>query len=195
MTEDLLLSRRTLLRTGGTVAFAGLLAGCAGAGGSREQGTGTTAEPTPETETTAGEVTTTETETGTTGAGTDSSTTSGGASSADLESWFEDVGNYQEMTDMTGESTVEIAVGAEGNNGCYAYEPPGARISTGTTVVWEWTGRGASHDVVASEGSFESNLTSEQGHTFEHTFESKGVYKYYCTPHRAMGMKGALVVE
>lgn len=36
--------------------------------------------------------------------------------------------------------------------------------------------------------------TDEAGHTFEHTFDSPGVYKYYCTPYEAMGMKGAIFV-
>ncbi len=35
---------------------------------------------------------------------------------------------------------------------------------------------------------------SGQRHTFEHTFEEAGVYTYACTPHKTLGMKGAVVV-
>jgi hypothetical protein len=50
------------------------------------------------------------------------------------------------------------------------------------------------HNVVGQDGSFESELTDEEGHTFSHTFEEAGVYRYVCGPHEAMGMKGAVVV-
>ncbi|MFC6757522.1 plastocyanin/azurin family copper-binding protein [Halomicroarcula sp. GCM10025894] len=56
--------------------------------------------------------------------------------------------------------------------------------------------RGSQHNVVAEEGaSFESEQTTEEGFTFEETFEETGVVTYYCTPHEGIGMKGALVVE
>jgi hypothetical protein len=61
-------------------------------------------------------------------------------------------------------------------------------------VGWEWTGKGGSHDVSADDGSFASEMVGEAGHTFERTFEQTGVSKYVCTPHQAMGMKGAVVV-
>ncbi|MFC7196939.1 halocyanin domain-containing protein [Halosimplex aquaticum] len=37
-------------------------------------------------------------------------------------------------------------------------------------------------------------MISEAGATFSHTFESAGVTKYACVPHKAMGMKGAVIV-
>jgi plastocyanin len=48
---------------------------------------------------------------------------------------------------------------------------------------------------VAKSGDFESDMMSEQGATFERTFDSAGTYEYYCNPHKALGMKGAIVVE
>jgi halocyanin-like protein len=90
---------------------------------------------------------------------------------------------------------VTVAVGAEGNGGNFAFDPAAIRVSSGTTVVWNWTGQGAQHNVVAEDGSFESELTEEEGFTFEHTFSESGTYEYACTPHRSLGMKGAVVVE
>jgi halocyanin-like protein len=112
----------------------------------------------------------------------------------DYGGWFENVGNFEGTTDRTGESEVTVTVGATGNNGSYAFAPPAVRVDPGTTVVWEWSGKGNAHNVVAEDGSFESELTPEAGFTFEQTFEETGVYKYACVPHEPMGMKGAVVV-
>ena len=117
------------------------------------------------------------------------------AQDAGLASWFEDVSNATEIVDRRGKSSVEITVGAKGNGGNYAYGPAAVRVDSGTTVVWKWNGKGGSHNVAAQEGGFESEMHSDAGATFEHTFDSSGVSKYYCTPHKAMGMKGAVVVS
>lgn len=114
---------------------------------------------------------------------------------ASFDGWFENTANYEEVIDKTDTSTVAVQVGADGNNGAYAFAPPAIKIASGTTVTWEWTGMGGSHNVVADDGSFESEMTAEQGHTFDHSFDSAGTYKYYCLPHKAMGMKGVVVVE
>jgi hypothetical protein len=34
----------------------------------------------------------------------------------------------------------------------------------------------------------------EAGATFEHTFETEGVYHYYCIPHESLGMLGSVIV-
>ena len=120
---------------------------------------------------------------------------SGGDGSAEFDGWFDDVGNYDGVVDETGSSEVTVTVGAQGNGGGFAFSPAAVRIDAGTTVVWEWTGDGGSHNVVAEDGSFESEQTDEAGHTFEYEFGDSGTYKYACVPHKAMGMKGAVVVE
>nr|WP_321112662.1 halocyanin domain-containing protein [Halorussus salinisoli] len=116
------------------------------------------------------------------------------AAETDLSAWFDGVSNYDGVVDETGQPEVTIEVGAKGNNGAFAFGPAAVRVDPGTTVVWEWTGEGGSHNVAAEDGSFESEMVGEQGHTFEQTFEENGVVKYACTPHKPMGMKGALVV-
>ncbi|WP_267641650.1 plastocyanin/azurin family copper-binding protein [Haloarchaeobius amylolyticus] len=42
--------------------------------------------------------------------------------------------------------------------------------------------------------SWDSGTLSETGKTFEHTFETTGVYDYYCIPHEGMGMLGSVIV-
>lgn len=110
--------------------------------------------------------------------------------------WFSNVKNFEDTVDRTAEEEVDVVVGAEGNGGAFAFDPAAVKVSRGTTVVWEWTGKGSSHNVLAEDGTFASSLTAEEGHIFEYTFEETGLYRYYCKPHRSLGMKGAVrVVE
>ncbi|MEF8867986.1 MAG: halocyanin domain-containing protein, partial [Haloarculaceae archaeon] len=128
------------------------------------------------------------------GSGVTAAQESGGV---DFGGWFEDVSNYDGVVDRRGQSEVTVTVGAAGNGGNFAFGPAAIRVDPGTTVIWEWNGQGGGHNVVAEEGtdySYESELVSEAGFTFEHTFEQEGISKYYCVPHRSLGMKGAVVV-
>lgn len=109
--------------------------------------------------------------------------------------WFDDVPNYEGTVDYSGEDEVELLVGT-GDLGV-EFEPPAIQVDPGTTVVWEWTGEGGSHNVVEENGVFESELSDEAGHTFEHTFEADDdgeVFRYVCTPHEANNMLGAVAV-
>jgi len=117
------------------------------------------------------------------------------AAQTDFGEWLSDVGNYDgTVADGTGRESVTVAVGAEGNGGAFAFSPPAVKVDPGTTVRWEWTGGGGQHNVVDDGGSFESDLVEEAGSTYDRTFEEEGVVRYYCTPHRGLGMKGVVVV-
>lgn len=113
----------------------------------------------------------------------------------DYAGWFDDTSNYQETCDFRASDTVDVRVGARGNDAYWAYEPAAVAISPGATVRWEWTGRGGTHDVQENNGVFDSGrpVDSEEA-TFEITFSEPGVYKYFCSPHRTQGMKGAVFV-
>ena len=112
----------------------------------------------------------------------------------DWEGWLDDAPNYDQTEDLRGEDEVEVGVGT-GPDGL-EFEPPAIWIDPGTTVVWEWTGEGGSHDVTADAGpaDLSSDLTDEAGFTYEHTFEEEGITTYYCSPHITVGMKGAVAV-
>ena len=182
MADEHRLNRRTVLRTG-AVAALGLVAGCSNGGSDTPDeeespepaGTPTEPDETPEPD---GEPT----------------TVMDGAS-GDFDGWLADTDNYNGVVDRTGESETTVEVGVEANGGNYGYSPAAVRVDTGTTVVWEWTGLGAQHNVVEENAAYESELTSEEGFTFEHTFEEAETSRYYCTPHRSLGMKGVVVVE
>ncbi|MFC7068527.1 halocyanin domain-containing protein [Halobaculum lipolyticum] len=132
--------------------------------------------------------------TGAAAAGGAAATPAAAQSGGGLAEWFSNTGNYDGVVDETGSGSVTVEVGSEANGGAFGFGPAAVRVDPGTTVTWEWTGNGGSHNVVAEGGAFETDLVGEAGHTFEYTFEEAGVYRYACTPHKAMGMKGAVVV-
>ncbi|MFC7165605.1 halocyanin domain-containing protein [Halospeciosus flavus] len=109
----------------------------------------------------------------------------------EFASWFDGVSNYDGVVDRTGTDAVTVGVGTDDG---FRFGPAAIRVDPGTTVTWEWTGQGGSHNVVDEAGAFKSSYESKAGATFSHTFEKEGVSYYVCAPHAAMGMKGAIVV-
>ncbi len=71
--------------------------------------------------------------------------------------------------------------------------PSELTIPVGTRVQWANNGENI-HDVVANDRSFSSNSLST-GARFTFTFQTRGRYEYFCTPHMAEGMVGVIVVE
>jgi halocyanin-like protein len=169
-------TRRRFLGTAAAITVAGL-AGCSGGSGG-DSGSGDSGS-------------------GDSDGGSDggSGTDSDGGSTPSFDGYLEETSNYDGVVDETGSSEVTVKVGTEANGGYFGFGPAAVRVSTGTTVVWEWTGQGGRHNVIAEDGSFESEQTDEEGFTFTHTFEEAGTAKYYCTPHETLGMKGVVVAE
>jgi halocyanin-like protein len=102
-------------------------------------------------------------------------------------------GHGEVVVDATGQdvATVEVGAGSEG----LTFFPPAIHVDAGTTVEWEWTGKGGAHNVVAEDGSFDAGApVGSEDADYEHTFERDGIYRYYCHPHEANGEKGAVVV-
>lgn len=107
------------------------------------------------------------------------------------DDWVETANGYEGTVDRTGQAETRVAVGAGSG---LSFDPAAIKISPGTTVIWEWTSFGGSHDVAATDGRFESELMNGEGETFSHTFTDTGVYRYVCTPHQTQGMLGAVEV-
>jgi len=100
-----------------------------------------------------------------------------------------------------------------------AFEPERLTIAPGDTVVWENVGS-LGHSVTAYEdeipeggdyfasGGFDGEQAARDaykpgdpeagdipgGESYEHTFETEGVYEYFCIPHETAGMVGTIVV-
>jgi halocyanin-like protein len=129
----------------------------------------------------------------------------------DVDEWLTetDVGAADDtydgtLADRTGQDTVTVEVGAEGNGGFYAFAPSALVVSTGTEIAWEWTGEGEQHNVEAepedqlglSDYEFSSGEAVETtGIEFRQTLDEAGTALYHCEPHLALGMKGGIVVE
>ena len=73
------------------------------------------------------------------------------------------------------------------------FDPSSVEVSIGDTVIWQNDSNGE-HNVVANDGTFKSNML-EKGQIYALVFEKKGQFKYYCQPHRIMGMKGVITVK
>ena len=65
-------------------------------------------------------------------------------------------------------------------------------IAVGTTVTWRATDKGHNVEMVASPTDMK--FKSQNGKNASITFEAPGIYYYWCTPHKGMGMIGLVVV-
>lgn len=128
-----------------------------------------------------------------------------GGESAAYGGWFTGnakggaTANFDGSTaDKTGTDTVTVTVGSEGNGGTYAFNPPAVAVSPGTEVTFEWASN--NHNLLVEsqpdDASWQDHEALEnQGFSLKHTFETEGVYKYYCQPHLPLGMKGVVEVR
>lgn len=112
-----------------------------------------------------------------------------------LDEWVADSSNFDDTVERTDTFEVTVRVGAEGNGGHFAFDPPALLLRAHTTVTWEWTGRGGAHNIDFRDIDVDSgDPTDAEGTAFEYEFERPGTYLYACDPHRALGMKGGFVV-
>jgi len=79
-----------------------------------------------------------------------------------------------------------------GNKMVYSEEI--ARVGTGETITWVPTSKGHNVEWVAGPDGVELPKKSKNGKEVSMTFELPGIYYYWCTPHKGMGMIGLVVV-
>jgi len=79
---------------------------------------------------------------------------------------------------------------ADGNKMVYSEEI--ARIDVGDTITWVPTTKGHNVEMIASPNDMK--LKSKNGKELQVTFDAPGIYYYWCTPHKGMGMIGLVVV-
>lgn len=108
-----------------------------------------------------------------------------------------------------GEDTPEetiVAMETEGDE--YYFDPIGLFVESGETVTFRL--ESGSHSSTAYEAgngpaevtripenaeAWDSGTLSEQGDTFDHTFDVAGTYDYFCIPHKTLEMVGRIVVD
>ena len=79
---------------------------------------------------------------------------------------------------------------ADGNRMVYSQEI--VEIAAGSTVKWVPTDKGHNVEIIASPNDMK--YRSKNGKEASVTFETPGIYYYWCTPHKGMGMIGLVVV-
>ena len=67
-----------------------------------------------------------------------------------------------------------------------------ARINVGDTITWLPTSKG--HNVEMIAAPMKIKFKSKPNKETSMTFETPGIYYYWCTPHKGMGMIGFVVV-
>ena len=67
-----------------------------------------------------------------------------------------------------------------------------ARVDIGDTITWLPTTKGHNVEMIASPNDMK--LKSKNGKEVKVSFEEAGIYYYWCTPHKGMGMIGLVVV-
>lgn len=85
------------------------------------------------------------------------------------------------------------------------FEPHVVRVNVGGTVTF--VNESGTHSATAYHPEFDqpqlvpdgsaawdSGILTDAGATFEHTFETEGIYHYYCIPHETVGMIGSIIV-
>ena len=101
----------------------------------------------------------------------------------------------ESFRDRTGSDTATVTVG-DADRFEQEFTPAVLRVGTSTTVRWEWTGEGGSHNVVSDgDGPLDSgDVAAGSEATVEYTFEEPGTYRYHCQPHGGLGARGVVVV-
>ena len=98
--------------------------------------------------------------------------------------------HVKESTEPTGDGNVTEVIIRN-----FAFSAPTITIDRGTAVRWRNT-TGTFHTVTPDGNqAFTERQTSTSGDTFETRFDAPGRYRYYCEPHRALGMTGEVIVR
>ena len=69
-----------------------------------------------------------------------------------------------------------------------------ARVNVGDTVTWVPTSKGHNVEIVAAPEGFDIPKKSKNNKEVSITFDVPGIYYYWCTPHKSMGMIGLVIV-
>ncbi len=101
---------------------------------------------------------------------------------------------FSTITAKAADVTVEMLNKLDNRNMVFSQEV--VRIDVGDTIFWKATDPGHNVQFIAKGGvpagveKFKSKISKDT----EYTFTIPGIYAYWCTPHKTMGMIGFIVV-
>jgi len=193
-------TRRTILRRASAAGLLGLLAGCTDGGlgdGGDGSGDGTTGSTAPDSPTATPTSTASSQDTSdpmgeeTTA---NESTNTGPETASDEVSTTETPTAERTETPAETQTAASTTVALSG----FAFSPVRTTVEPGTTVRWV-NEDGAGHDVTSAQfhdqaTSWDYSESLSSGGSVSHTFESPGVYEYYCTIHGRSSMCGVILV-
>ena len=121
------------------------------------------------------------------------------------ESQNEDTHGHGSHSEELDSPSAEAEITMTTTESGYHFEPHVVWVETGGRV--SWINESGSHSTTAyhpaneepqlapdGAAAWDSGVLSAQDATFDHTFETEGVYHYYCTPHETAGMIGSVIV-
>lgn len=79
---------------------------------------------------------------------------------------------------------------SNGNRMVYSQEV--ANVEVGDTITWLPASKGHNVEMISSPNKMK--FKSKNGKEAKITFDAPGIYYYWCTPHKGMGMIGLVVV-
>jgi len=98
------------------------------------------------------------------------------------------------INSMAANETIEM-LNKQGNESM-VFSKKIVRVNVGDTVFWKATDPGHNVEFIKGGvpegvGKFKTKFNKDA----EYTFEVPGIYAYWCTPHKSMGMIGFVVVD
>ena len=100
------------------------------------------------------------------------------------------------MANLAYAKTVEIEMlNKDGAGRKMVYSLDIANIDLGDTIKWVPTSKGHNVEIVAAPEGFDIPKKSKNGKEVSIEFTVPGIYYYWCTPHKGMGMIGLIVVD
>ena len=93
------------------------------------------------------------------------------------------------------DTTIEMLNKLDKRNMVFSLEI--VKINSGDTVFWKATDKGHNVEFISKNGipAGVDKFKSKVGKDTEFTFTLPGIYAYWCTPHKTMGMIGFVVVD
>jgi plastocyanin len=91
---------------------------------------------------------------------------------------------FHSMVAAQQSNSITIVPGASNANNTQFYNPSRLSVTVGSLVTWV-NNDNSPHTVTSNMSQFDSNIIPA-GASFSHTFDSPGIYGYYCTIHPFM---------
>jgi len=92
--------------------------------------------------------------------------------------------------------TATIEMLNKGENRSMIFSQEIVKINVGDTVFWQATDKGHNVEFIKKGGVPDGveKFKSKVSKNAEYTFSIPGIYAYWCTPHKSMGMIGFVIV-